>query len=49
LKSFLFLGWTKQGPSDMIWLLVEDDVDVLHIEIYHVIEISIIRDIDMSS
>ena len=32
--------------SGMIWLLVEDDVDVLHVEIEHVVGINFIKDID---
>ena len=31
--------------SDMTWLLVEDDVDVLHVEIKQIVRISFIRDI----
>jgi hypothetical protein len=32
--------------SGMTWLLVKDDVDVLHFEIEHVVGINFIRDID---
>ena len=32
--------------SGMTWLLVKDDVDILHVEIEHVVGISFIRDID---
>ena len=31
----------------MTWLLVEDDVDVLHVGIEHAVVISFIRDIDI--
>ena len=34
--------------SDMTWLLVEDNVDVLHVEIKHIVRISFIRDINNS-